>query len=67
MGGSRGGERRLVLVLTSSEVIGARQLVTVAPVTTHVCGLGTEVELDPKGLGLDAPSVVNGDGNHTIE
>ena len=48
-------------------MIDARQLVTVAPVTTPVCNLGAEVELDPQGVGLDAPSVVNGDGIHTIE
>jgi mRNA interferase MazF len=62
-----GGKRRPVLVLTRSEVIDVRRLVTVAPVTTHVRGLGTEVELDPLGVGLDAPSVVNCDGIHTIE
>lgn len=48
-------------------MIDARQLVTVAPVTTPVCSLGAEVELAPQGVGLDAPSVVNGDGIHTIE
>jgi mRNA-degrading endonuclease toxin of MazEF toxin-antitoxin module len=62
-----GGKRRPVLVLTRSEVIDVRQLVTVAEVTTNIRGLGVEVELDPQGAGLDKPSVINCDGIHTIE
>lgn len=61
-----GGKHRPVLVLTRSEVIDVRQLVTVAEVTTTARGLGVEVALDPDVGGLAQPSVVNCDGIHTI-
>ena len=64
---SVGGKRRPVLVLTRSEVIDVRQLVTVAEITTSVRGLAVEVELDHERVGLDRSSVVNCDGVHTIE
>mgnify|MGYP002683118924 CR=1 FL=1 len=41
-----GRKRRPVLVLTRTEVIEVRALVTVAEVTTSVRGIGAEVELD---------------------
>jgi len=50
-----GRKRRPVLVLTRSEVLDARSLVTVA-----------EVELDHEVIGLERDSVVNCDGLHTI-
>ena len=62
-----GGKRRPVLVLTRSEVIDVRQLVTVAEITTDIRGLAVEVGLDQKGVGLDEPSVVNCDAIHTVE
>ncbi len=62
-----GRKRRPVLVLTRSEVIDVRQLVTVAEITTHVRGLAVEVPFDHNRVGLKEPCVVNCDGIHTIE
>lgn len=62
-----GRKRRPVLVLTRSEVIDVRRLVTVAEITTNGRGLAVEVGLAGQGVGLDKPSVVNCDGIHTIE
>lgn len=61
-----GRKRRPVLVLTRREVLDVRSLVTVAEVTRSRRGLAAEVELDHAAIGLDRPSVVNGDGLHTI-
>jgi mRNA interferase MazF len=61
-----GRKKRPVLVMTRSEVIDVRALVTVAEVTTSVRGLGSEVDLDHVQAGLDRPSVVNCDGIHTV-
>ncbi len=62
-----GGKRRPVLLLTRSEVLDVRQLVTVAEVTTSVRGLAAEVAIDHAAeVGLDWPSVINCDGLHTI-
>jgi mRNA interferase MazF len=58
---------RPVLVLTRSEVIDVRALVTVAEVTTSIRGLAVEVELHHDAVGLDRPSVVNCDGIHTVD
>jgi mRNA interferase MazF len=54
------------LILTRSEVIDARDLVTVAEVTSFVRGLGAEVDFDHGEVGLDRPSVINCDGIHTV-
>ena len=62
-----GGKKRPVLVLTRSEVLDARRLVTVAEVTTSIRGLAAEVDLDHLEVGLERPSVVNCDGLHTVE
>jgi mRNA-degrading endonuclease toxin of MazEF toxin-antitoxin module len=62
-----GRKRRPVLVLTRTEVIDVRQLVTVAEITTNVRGLAVEVGLEGNEVGLDQPSIVNCDGIHTIE
>lgn len=62
-----GRKTRPVLVLTRSEVIGVRQLVTVAEVTTSIRGISVEVALDSASAGLDEMSVVNCDGIHTIK
>lgn len=61
-----GRKKRPVLVLTRSEVIDVRDLVTVAEVTTSVRGLAAEVDIDHDEVGLDRPSVVNCDGIHTV-
>jgi mRNA-degrading endonuclease toxin of MazEF toxin-antitoxin module len=61
-----GRKRRPVLVLTRSEVLDARELVTVAEITTSVRGLAAEVEIDHMEVGLDQPSVINCDGLHTV-
>lgn len=61
-----GRKRRPVVVLTRSEVIDVRELVTVAEITTTVRGHAAEVELDRERIGLDHPSVVNCDGLHTV-
>ncbi len=61
-----GRKRRPVIVLTRSEVLDVRALVTVAEITTSVRGIGAEVELDHAELGLDEESVINCDGLHTI-
>lgn len=61
-----GREQRPVLVLTRSEVLDVRALVTVAEVTTTIRGLAAEVGIDHDEVGLDRPSVVNCDGLHTV-
>jgi mRNA-degrading endonuclease toxin of MazEF toxin-antitoxin module len=61
-----GRKRRPVLVLTRTEVLDVRALVTVAEVTTSIRGIGAEVELDHVQAGLDRPSVINCDGLHTV-
>jgi mRNA-degrading endonuclease toxin of MazEF toxin-antitoxin module len=61
-----GRKRRPVLVLTRTEVIDVRLLVTVVEVTTSVRNIGTEVDFDYAGVGLERPSVINCDGLHTI-
>jgi mRNA interferase MazF len=53
-------------VLTRSEVIDVRRLVTVAEVTSSIRGLAVEVHVDHTTVGLDRPSVVNCDGIHTV-
>lgn len=61
-----GRKKRPVLVLTRSEVIDVRELVTVAEVSTSIRGLAAEVTLDHTAVGLDRPSAVNCDGIHTV-
>jgi mRNA interferase MazF len=61
-----GRKRRPVLVLTRSEVLDVRALVTVAEITTSARGLAAEVELDHHQVGLSRPSVANCDGLHTV-
>ncbi len=60
-----GRKRRPVLVLTRSEVLDVRDLVTVAEVTTSIRGLAVEVQID-HDVGLEQPSVINCDGLHTV-
>ena len=61
-----GRKSRPVLVLTRSEVLDVRELVTVAEVTTSIRGLAAEVKIDHVQVGLDRPSVINCDGLHTL-
>lgn len=61
-----GRKKRPVVVMTRSEVIDVRDLVTVAEVTTSIRGLAAEVDVDHAEVGLDRPSVINCDGIHTI-
>ena len=63
---SVGHKSRPVLVLTRSEVLDVRDLVTVAEVTTSIRGLAAEVDFDHVEAGLDQRSVINCDGLHTI-
>lgn len=61
-----GRKRRPVLVLTRTEVLDVRSLVTVAEITTSARGLAAEVDVDHTSIGLDQESVVNCDGLHTV-
>ncbi len=61
-----GRKTRPVLILTRTEVLDVRDLVTVAEVTTSIRGLAAEVEVDHVEVGLDRPSALNCDGIHTV-
>ena len=61
-----GRKRRPVVVLTRTEVLDVRMLVTVAEITTSARGLAAEVGVDHNAVGLDQESVVNCDGLHTV-
>lgn len=61
-----GRKRRPVLLLTRSEVVDARELATVAEITTSIRGLAAEVDIDHIDVGLDRPCVINCDGVHTV-
>jgi mRNA interferase MazF len=60
-----GRKPRPVLIVTRDEVLGVRANVTVAEITTKARGLAVEVPIDPDS-GIDAASVVNCDGLHTV-
>lgn len=55
-----------MLVLTRSEVLDVRSLVTVVEITTSARGLAVEVEIDHTEVGLERESVINCDGLHTV-
>lgn len=57
--------RRLVLLLSRNEAYAIRELVTVAPVTTRMRHIPSEVPLGPED-GLPRPCVVNLDTTTTI-
>lgn len=61
-----GGKRRPVLLLTRTEVLDVRHLVTVAEIATSIRGLAAEVAFDHVRAGVDHDSVINCDGLHTI-
>jgi mRNA-degrading endonuclease toxin of MazEF toxin-antitoxin module len=53
-------------VLTRTEVLDVRSLVTVAEISSSPRGLAAEVEIDHGEVGLDRDSVINCDGLHTV-
>lgn len=57
--------RRPVVLLSRNEAYAVRELVTIAPVTTRIRGIPTEVPLGP-AEGLPKPCVVNLDTITTI-
>ena len=61
-----GRKRRPVVILTRSDVLDVRALVTVAEISTSARGISAEVEIDHVAAGLDRECVVNADGIHTI-
>ena len=61
-----GRKRRPVLILTRTDVLDVRSLVTVAEISTSARGLVAEVEVDHHEVGLDHESVINCDGLHTV-
>lgn len=61
-----GRKRRPVVVLTRSEVLEVRSLVTVAEITSTMRGLAAEVPIDHELAGLDQDSAINCDGLHTV-
>ena len=50
-----GRKQRPVLILTRSEVIDVRELVTVAEITSSIRRLAAEVHVDHAEVGLDRP------------
>lgn len=58
-------ERRPVLVLTREIVVPHIDRITVAPITTAIRGLSTELPLGPAN-GLDEPCVANCDSIVTV-
>ena len=57
---------RPVLVLTREQVRPFLTRITVAPITSTVRGLSTEVPLDPERNGIDNPCVVSCDNIVTV-
>ena len=62
---SKPDRRRPVLVLTREEVIGHLHTVTVAPITSTVRGIASEVPIGME-VGLKGPSAVNLDHIATV-
>ena len=58
-------KQRPVLVLTRASAIGHLATVTVAPITTTIRGLSTEVPVN-EANGLDGPSAVSCDNVTTV-
>jgi len=56
---------RPALVLTRSAVLGKRQLVTIAPITSTIRGLPSEVLVGPRN-GLDHESAITCDNIATV-
>jgi len=60
-------KRRPVLILTRNSVIPFLNSVTVAPLTTMIRGIPSEVPLSPADDGVHADCVVNVDNIQTIQ
>lgn len=58
-------KRRPAVVLTRREMSGVLGRVTVAPITSTVRNIATEVEVDERN-GLDHPSVISADNVVTV-
>ena len=56
----------LVLVLTRSDVLDVRSLVTIVEISTTIRGHAAEVDFDHLDVGLDRESVINCDGLDTV-
>ena len=54
------------MILTRTEVIDVRELLTVAELTTSIRGLAVEVPVDKDEAGVSEASVVNCDGIYTV-
>jgi mRNA-degrading endonuclease toxin of MazEF toxin-antitoxin module len=61
-----GRKKRPVVVLTRTDVLDVRALVTVAEISTSARGLAAEVPIAHEEVGLDRESVVNCDALHTL-
>lgn len=61
-----GRKSRPVVVLTRSDVLEVRELVTVAEGSTSIRGLTAEVDVDHVSVGMGRPSVINYDSLHTF-
>ncbi len=61
----RPDHRRPVLVLTRQEVVDHMQTVTVAPITSNIRGIDTEVVVGTE-VGLKQPSAINLDHVATV-
>ena len=61
----RPNKRRPVLVLTRQEILGHLQSVTVAPITTTIRGIPSEVIVGPES-GLKTTSAINLDNMATV-
>ena len=57
---------RPVVILTRELLVGRMSKVTIAPITSRIRGLSTEVLVGPAN-GLDSPSVISCDDVTTIE
>jgi mRNA interferase MazF len=62
---ARVDKTRPVLLLTREEVRAVRGLVTIAPITSTICGLRSEIPVGARN-GLDHESVINLDSITTV-
>jgi len=60
-------KRRPVLILTRTRAISFLTNITVAPITTTIRGIPTEVVLTPREDGVQADCSVNADNIQTIQ
>jgi mRNA interferase MazF len=62
---ARANKRRPVLILTRQDILGHLHSVTVAPITTTIRGIPSEVIIGPES-GLKATSAINLDNLATV-